>query len=170
MYELRDIYTEKRQLTGMVKEREKPLLPGEYILVAYVCLINSKGQMLIQKRQKDKRSCPDLWDLSVGGCALAGETSSQTAERETLEEIGYSHSFGGSKPDLALINKCAFFDVFVIHGDPQLSQLSVQKSEIQEVKWASQEEIIEMIKDGQFVPYSREMIESCFRIGARQQN
>ena len=44
--------------------------------------------MLIQKRAHEKKAWPDLWEVSAGGSALAGEDSWQAAEREVFEELG----------------------------------------------------------------------------------
>jgi isopentenyldiphosphate isomerase len=84
-----DIYDESRQKTGRTMNRGEHI-PGAYHLVVHVCLFSAAGKMLIQQRQPFKEGFPNLWDLTVGGSALAGETSRQAAVRETAEEIGYS--------------------------------------------------------------------------------
>ena len=84
MLELRDIYDKNRIKTGKIKKRGDKLLEDEFYLASYVCLFNLNGEMLIQKRQASKRNWPNVWDFSVGGCSIAGETSQQTAEREKI--------------------------------------------------------------------------------------
>ncbi|CCQ19681.1 Uncharacterized Nudix hydrolase lmo0368 [Listeria monocytogenes N53-1] len=63
-----------RELTGKTHIRGEKLAPGELHLVVHVCIFNENGQLLIQKRQKDKEGWPNYWDLSAAGSALKGET------------------------------------------------------------------------------------------------
>lgn len=102
MSELRDIYDKNRIKTGKIKKREDKLLDDEFYMASYVCLFNMNSEMLIQKRQSFKKSWPNVWDFSVGGCSIAGETSQQTAEREMMEEIGYCKSFIDMKPNFSI--------------------------------------------------------------------
>ena len=68
-----DIYNEAGQPTGRRIRRDDPVNEGERLLVVHVCLMNSRGEMLIQKRQIWKDRFPGCWDISAGGFALAGE-------------------------------------------------------------------------------------------------
>ena len=83
-----DIYDKDRQLTGRTAERGQALEADEYRLIVHVSLMNSQNQLLIQKRQPHKPAWPGFWDISVGGGALAGETSQAAAAREAFEELG----------------------------------------------------------------------------------
>jgi hypothetical protein len=85
--ELWDIYDAYRHKTGRTGVRGEPVLPGDYHLVVHLIVFNAAGQMLIQQRQSCKRSCPDMWDITVGGCAVVGESSQEAAMRELREEI-----------------------------------------------------------------------------------
>ena len=48
---------------------------------------DSDGKMLIQRRQPFKRSWSGMWDLTVGGSSVSGDTSLSAAIRETSEEL-----------------------------------------------------------------------------------
>jgi len=85
--ELWDIYDADRNKTGRTMERG-PVPEGDYHLVVHVCIFNSKGEMLIQQRQSYKEGWPNLWDISVGGSAVKGDSSQSAAEREVKEELG----------------------------------------------------------------------------------
>ena len=82
--ELWDLYTEDRQPTGLTMVRGSEHPEGYYRLVVHVCIFNSRGQMLIQQRQPFKDGWPNMWDVSVGGSVVAGESSREAAERERL--------------------------------------------------------------------------------------
>src|SRR5690606_20150891 len=87
--ELWDVYDKNRNLTGRTMKRGSTFKEGDYHLIIHVCIFNSKNEMLIQQRQPWKKGWPNMWDITVGGSALSGETSTGAAERETFEEIGY---------------------------------------------------------------------------------
>jgi len=56
----------------------------------HIWFYTDSGEILIQKRAEDKKSFPDLWDVSVAGHIGAGEEVIIAAIRETKEEIGIS--------------------------------------------------------------------------------
>ena len=96
--ELWDVYDKNRILTGRKIERGSKLGKDDFHLVVHICIFNLKNEMLIQQRQPWKNGWPNMWDLTVGGSALAGETSTAAAERETLEEIGYKIDLSNERP------------------------------------------------------------------------
>jgi len=86
--EIWDVYDKDRNLTGKQMKRGDAFEQGAYHVVIHVCLFNQYGEMLIQQRQPDKGNWKNMWDVTVGGSAIAGETRQQAAEREVKEEIG----------------------------------------------------------------------------------
>ena len=96
--ELWDLYDSHRNLTGQTMVRGTPVPEGMYHLVVHVCIFNSRGEMLIQQRQPFKPTWGGMWDLSVGGGAVAGDSSAAAAQREVLEEIGVSLDFSHTAP------------------------------------------------------------------------
>ena len=100
--ELWDLYDENRIKTGETVQKGDYFPPDRYRLVVHLCIIGSDGKMLIQRRQKDKKSYPDLWDLSVGGHVISGETSSEGIQRELYEELGLSFDMSKMRPSLTV--------------------------------------------------------------------
>lgn len=147
-----DLYDINRMRTG------KTLLRGEkrkdgYYLVVQVILFNAKGQMLIQQRQSDKLGWPNQWDVSSGGSAQAGETSQQAASRELREELGLEIDFTGIRPHVSSTFPEGFTDVYLVEKEVELSQLTLQPEEVQAVRWADREDILQLIEAEKFVPY-----------------
>ena len=56
--------------------------------IVHVLVYNSKGEMLLQRRHREKDFCPNHWVTSAGGHVQSGETYEQAALREMDEEIG----------------------------------------------------------------------------------
>ena len=159
-----DVYTAQRTPVGRIEERGKPLGDGEYRIIVHAAIFNSRGELLIQQRQPFKSGWPNLWEVTVGGSAIAGDTSRSAAERETLEEIGLHIDLSSEQPKLTIPFDCGFDDVYTLTMDVDLSALTLQESEVQAVKWASEDEILAMLADGRFIPYHRAFIQLIFAL------
>ncbi|MFV8829769.1 NUDIX hydrolase [Alkalihalobacterium sp. APHAB7] len=160
--ELWDVYDINRSKTDRTWVRGIELAPGDFHLVIHVCIFNSNGKMLIQQRQSFKESWPNLWDLTAGGSATAGDTSQTAAQRELYEEIGLKLDFQHIRPHLTINFENGFDDIYLIQEDVQLHTLTLQYEEVQNVKWASKEEILTMIKKKEFLPYYESLIHLLF--------
>ena len=156
--ELFDLYTEDRVKTGRTMVRGTKVPEGLYRLVVHVCIFDTEGRMLIQQRQPFKQGWSNYWDLTVGGCAVAGDTSRTAAEREVREEIGLELDLSDVRPSLTLNFDGGFDDYYVLTREVDLSVLHLQEEEVQAVRWAAQEEILKMIDDGLFIPYEKSLI------------
>ena len=160
--ELFDLYTAGREKTGRTMVRGEPTPEGFYRLVVHVCIFSPEGKMLIQQRQPFKKGWSNLWDLSVGGSAVAGDSSCSAAERETFEELGLSIDLANVRPTLTLHWEHGFDDFYVLTMKPDLKSLRLQAEEVQAVRWASLDEILQMINDGRFIPYEKSLVELLF--------
>ena len=157
-----DLYDIHRVKTGETIERGKPIPPGRYHLVIHVCVFGSDGRMLIQQRQPFKEGWSNMWDVTVGGSAVAGDTSQTAAEREVMEEIGLPISLDGERPRLTVNFDVGFDDIWCVKRDVDISALKLQEEEVQAVKWATKEEILAMIDSGEFIPYHKSLIDLFF--------
>lgn len=171
LMELWDVYDIDRQKTGRLAKRVKgkTLPQGDYHLVVHICLFNTKGQLLIQQRQLDKDGYPGLWDVTAAGSALTGENSAAAAARELYEEMGIRHDFHGERPYYTINFPAGFDDVYLIErSDIVLSDLHLQQEEVRDAKWATLEEIEEMLDSGEFVPYYRHLVRVWFEMIKRR--
>lgn len=162
--ELWDVYDMNRNKTGRTWVRGEPLQEGNYHLVVHVCIFNSKGEMLIQQRQPFKEGWSNMWDLTVGGSAITGDSSQDAARRELEEEIGLTIDFQDVRPHITFHFERGFDDIYLIEKEVDLHTLTLQYEEVQAVKWASKEEILAMIKTGEFIPYYESLIHFLFDI------
>ena len=160
--ELFDLYTRDRVKTGRTMVRGDKVPEGLYRLVVHVCIFDPEGRMLIQQRQPFKKGWSNMWDITVGGCAVAGDTSQDAAEREVREEIGLELDLQDERPTMTTTFDGGFDDYYVLTRDVDLSSLHLQYEEVQTVRWAEKEEILRMIDDGLFIPYEKSLIELLF--------
>ena len=157
-----DIYDVERTKTGKTMLRGENFPDGAYHLVVHICIFNDKNEMLIQQRQPFKEGWPNMWDITVGGSAVKGDSSQTAAERELMEELGVKISLKGVRPHLTVNFDRGFDDIYLIEKNIDISELKLQPEEVQAAKWASREEILKMIEDGVFIPYYPSLINLFF--------
>ncbi len=160
--ELVDLYDENRLPLGKTAERSAPRAPGEYRMVVHVCVFDCRGRLLIQRRAPEKFIWPDLWDVSVGGGVDAGETSRRGAEREFREELGYPLDLSGLRPSLTVNFDGGFDDFYILTKDLDPEELTLQAGEVRAVRWASREEVLDMLGQGTFIPYPESFLRFLF--------
>lgn len=170
--EIFDLYDKDRKKLNQTMVRGDVQPEGTYRMVVHICIFNEKNQMLIQQRQPNKSGWSNLWDVTVGGHAVAGDTSSMAAHRELMEEIGLDVDFSERRPSLTVHwknfastkNAQGFDDYYLLNMSVDENSLTLQPEEVQAVKWASEEEIHQMIKDKTFIPYHPAMISYLFHL------
>lgn len=162
--ELWNIYDIARNKTNRTMVRGEDFNKGDYHMVVHICIFNSKGEMLIQQRQPFKEGWPNMWDITVGGSAIKGDTSQMAVERELSEELGIKIYMQNIRPHLTINFDNGFDDVYLIQKDIDIADLDLQYEEVQCAKWASKEEIFSMIDSGEFIPYYQSLIQLFFDI------
>lgn len=160
--ELFDLYDSERKPLGFTMIRGEKQPEKTYRTVVHCCVFNSEGKLLIQRRQDFKAGWSGMWDVTCGGSQISGESSYQAVHRELLEEIGLDIDFTRSRPFITIHFDCGFDDFYIANKEVDLKELVLQQEEVAEAKWASQEEILEMIENGVFIPYSPHLIGLLF--------
>ena len=145
--ELRDLYNEKKELTGMTIKKGEQIPKGYFITAVLTMIRNSKGEFLIQKRSERKNGL----FASTGGHPKSGETPLEGEITEIKEEIGIDvkkenmkHLFGGKFDDV-------FFDLYYTECNLDINEFVVEKFEVDYVEWMTIEKIDRLIKDGLFM-------------------
>ncbi|MFA5125524.1 MAG: NUDIX domain-containing protein [archaeon] len=119
---------------------------GIWHLAAHIWIYNSRGEILLQFRSKQKKLFPSLWDISVAGHIGAGEEALTCAIREMKEEIGlsvkpsdlekvFTFKFSVSANDNMQNNEVC--SVFLFKYDGLAKDLVLQKEEVEKVKFFS---------------------------------
>lgn len=89
MAELFDIYDEQGNRIGTAPRRQCHGDPSLLHHTSHVVIIHpDTGDILLQKRSRDKDIQPGKWDTAVGGHLALGEDFETGAKRELAEELG----------------------------------------------------------------------------------
>jgi len=140
-----DILDIKGNRTGNTKSKEEVHRNGDWHAAAHVWIINSKDELLIQKKSQFKTTNQGKWDISAAGHLSAGEEPLEAAIRETKEELGITVGKEELKHVLTykrqvthnngtFINN-GFQYVFLVKKDLNLSKIRFNKKEISEIKF-----------------------------------
>lgn len=140
--ELIDICDENNNLLGIRKMKSEAHQVGLWHRAAHVWVYNSKGEVLLQLRAKNKDLFPNMWDVSAAGHVGAGEKPISAAMREINEEIGISVK----ETDLyffkvfkyqgifrGIIDNC-LIHIYLYQLDESISNLKLQKEEVETIK------------------------------------
>lgn len=150
--ELWDVLDEHRQPTGRKHPRGVPLPAGDYHLVVLVLLQNDKGELLITRRAPTK-GYPNMWEVT-GGSALAGDDSRQAALREMREETGIELDPAAGRIVATEQWSDSFCDVWLFSQNFDVSAVTLQEGETTAAMAASLEQILQMEREGEFVPFT----------------
>ena len=147
--EKRDLYDINKNLTGETIYKGEVIPPNRYITVVLCFIRNSNGEFLIQKRSLNKNGQYG----STGGHPKSGESSIKGMISEIKEEIGLTVN----ENELELIysgrqdTDQVFFDIYFLNKDFEISDLVLQKEEVDFVEWDSLDKIKQLIEDGLFM-------------------
>lgn len=150
--EMWDIYDACMNKTGRTVGRGMPKEEGELNIVVHIYPVNHKGEILIQKRTETKDKYPGMWAFT-GGAVVEGETPWEGCQRELMEELGIEATTDNTELVGILNRKDNFCSIWLVKTDIDIEELRLQEEEVTEAKWATVEEIKEIIKTGNFVFY-----------------
>jgi 8-oxo-dGTP pyrophosphatase MutT (NUDIX family) len=146
--ELVDIYDKDGNLTGVVKDRSEPLLPGEYVMAVGIWIVNDQGEIFLTKRSPEKRYMPNKWE-NPAGHVQAGEDCETAIIRELLEETGlvaeksWMTFLGGSQ------SAYGFGRDYGVRMNFDLSAVRLQPGETCDARWATYEDFKRMTESGE---------------------
>ena len=161
--EIFDICDENGIPTGETVERSIAHRDGIMHRTAHIWLLREyegKTQILLQQRSFQKDSFPGMWDTSSAGHMQAGDEPLGAAMRELEEELGiraeadqlkfigtfhiqYELEFHGN---MFRDNEVAF--VHVYDSPVYIEDITVQKEEVEAVRWFDLDEVYEECRKG----------------------
>ncbi len=148
------------QKTGRTHVRGVPLQEGDYHLIVHVYPVNSKGEILIQKRSPHVKTKPNMW-ATTGGSVIAGENFYQGGMRELREELGIEVSDEDARLLSIMERPNRFRAIWLVRTDIDITELKLQKEEVADAMWATPDTIRQMVESGEFWHY--DYLEWLFR-------
>jgi len=131
--------------SGQVLPRPMVISQRQWCGTTNIFIINSKGEVLCHRRSAEKERLPGVWMSHIGGHVSSEETYEENAKKELMEELGLQ-----TPPQLIpwrktkIDHSCIWVKEFVVFADYEVSKMSPQKGEVDELKWLSPEEITKM--------------------------
>jgi isopentenyldiphosphate isomerase len=158
MQEQIDVLNEDGTFTGVVKDKEQIHIDGDWHRAVHIWFVNSKNEVLLQRRAKTKINHPDMWDISVAGHVSAGEGALISALREIEEEIGVTINESeltriGELKSQSVQNDNTYFnneinDVYLVRKDIDLTEMTKQDSEVDGLMYIAIDDFKKWIEDG----------------------
>lgn len=128
-------------------KRKNQLSSNDIYRVARLIIINSKNELLLAQRAFVKEKDPGAWGLAVEGTVEAHETYETNIRKEAEEEIGIVLSELELGPNLRKHGKfnhwCQFF---VVRTDLDIDELTLQKEELEAVRWIDEASLLQEVK------------------------
>lgn len=156
MNEYFDILNENGEFINEIASRNECHKKGLWhkAVVLFVISTDNKN-ILLQQRSSMKKAWPNLWDVTAGGHVLKGELGYQSVIRETKEELGIDIA----KEELEFIGATRSIDTagegpnkhineyYIVHKDIKIDDITLQKEEVQDIKWFPVKDIIKQINN-----------------------
>ena len=130
-----DIYDENACKTGKTIIRGTPVRQGEYSMAVHLYIYNAKGEFLIQKRSKNKKSLPGIWS----------ENSLQAGIREAEEELGLRLVPEQLQMVSRIKRRRSFIDIYFVEEDFSIDRCVLQEEEVEDVRLCGGRELLAII-------------------------
>lgn len=157
--EKRDLYDENKKLTGETIYKGQDVPKGRYYITVVIFIQNNKNEFLLQKRVKKKDG---KW-ATTGGHPVSGETSKQGIVTEIREELGVNVTEKNIILFKTLKTEDDFVDLYYLKENIDIDKIKIQKEEVEEVKWATIDEIQNMIKNNIFSESHKAFFNDCLK-------
>ena len=152
MAEYWDIYNKNFEKINKRVKRGDKLEDDEYHLVINAWIVNSKGEFLITQRVATKPH-PLMWECT-GGSAIEGDNPLDACVREIKEEVGLDIDVKTARhigTTIRYYKNCPdILDVWLFKSDADISEITIQEEEVNDVMWADKEKILELHYAGKF--------------------
>lgn len=161
MAEMWDLYDAEGRLTGETMLRGEKVPQERYHRVVEALFLNSRGEILLQKRALRKKLYPNILWYPTGGAVLAGETIQQACVREVQEELGFVPDMENARLLHHKVEQTFIRDVFLIRQDVPVESMHFQPEEVDGALWLLPEDI--PCEPGEweafsFMPHLREIL------------
>ncbi|CAM9746143.1 unnamed protein product [Discosporangium mesarthrocarpum] len=168
---------------GFSKQRSLVHTDGDWHRSVHIWLVNNKGELVLQRRSATKDTFPDMWDVSVGGHFTSGDTSIETAMKETEEELGLTcdesqfifvctvaTSASGSTALHGEFRCNEYKDMYLFRYNGPIEDLKFSPTEVSDVKWVPSDVLEDKLlaQDPEYIPRPKHYIDALFEALRRE--
>ena len=132
--ELVDIFDDNNNFTGQIVERREAYNKKLNVRTVSCWILNEKGEVLMQRRSKNKPRNPNRW-AKTGGQVGSGEKVEEAIYREVKEEIGIEIPREEIKIQSVKKIDSRFTYNFIFFVNYKIEDYIIQKEELSEVKY-----------------------------------
>jgi len=160
--EVWDAYYEDGSLAGCNLVRGEKIPDGLFHLVSNVIVRHMDGNFLLMQRDYNKTSYPGMYEASVTGGAVKGESAEECALRELKEETGID---GANLKFICIyVDKISkvLFNILLCETDCYKNSIILQEGETISYQWMGQNEFIGFIETDRYIKADKENKQSYF--------
>lgn len=155
--ELLDLVNEKDEVIGETWKSKANADPKLIHREAAVIIYNKDGRILFQKRGLSKKVSPGLWQVTAAGHVEKGEDPEKTAHRELSEEVGFDTDLKYFDKTLDKRINETRFTYWYVGKFPNGAKIKIQKDEVEDATFFTQEDVERKINEKDFGKTSRKM-------------
>ena len=126
-----------------------------YHKCVFVWFINSNNEILVSKRNINKKQYPGKWQMAVAGHVDKDESVLVTAIRETKEEIGIDIN----EDEISYLREWIIDEqrelaqIYLVNKDISIADIKIEKEEFDEIKWLEYNEFVKLFYSDEFCEY-----------------
>ena len=166
MTELLDVLDENGNKIGEAKTKGEIYKSGDWHRSVHIWVINDNRELLVQKRNPNKKTFPNLWAISAAGHVISGEDSIKSGLRELKEELDidakeeeleYLFTIKRVQPYNDSYIR-VFDDVYLLNRNIDVDHTKLQVEELTDIKYVYYQYLENIFKEGDkdYVPYTEE--------------
>lgn len=157
-----DVLDENGIPTGEIVTRDEAHQTGKWHRAIVVAIVNGDNKVLLQRRSKNKKKRPGMWDISVAGHVSTGQDSISASIREINEEVKVDFAWFVDVKDFRYMfsYRCQetfedgtienqIYDFFILRQNnmTDVTKIRFQEEEVDEVKLVSPSELDWLLKN-----------------------
>jgi isopentenyl-diphosphate delta-isomerase len=126
------------------------LVAGDILRASGLWIVNGKGEVLLVQRAHTKKHGALKWAISVAGTVEEGETYASNIVKEAEEEIGITIQESDlivGQHEFAKGEHFFFYQEYFLRRDLEISDLVIQKHEVENVQWISVPELTQWFSE-----------------------
>ncbi len=156
-----DEVDKNNKLTGRALPKDEFHTRGFYYREVIGFIVNEKEEVLLQKRSKNKKIKPNLWEVCYGHVSK-GEEPEEAIIREVREEIGLEITSKNFSP-LGIELTQEFYEeryhntfsyIYLIRTNKKVSDFKMQEEEVSDLKYISIAELKNLLENSNKLAFS----------------